>query len=573
MSDWAFLRQVFRGSRIWTGSAYLLLALTWAAGIALLALSGWFITASALAGAGLLLGLELFTPSAGIRAAALLRTLARYGERVIGHEAVLRVLASLRARSFASIARLPIASQRQLRSGDLQHRLTADIDTLDGVPLRITGPVVAASLAVLAATVLAYWLAPWPAAVLILAAAMLTLAASLLAARLGQARGRAVVDRRSRQRVALLDYFGGLADLIAYGRADSQRMLLNDLDREQARGVLLQERVALLADQAVQALVGMTTLAMLALALHWHAADAIDAPVAVLLTLMTLGLNEALSTLPGAFWRTGESLQAAARLQSLGVDPGGSSTRATTGRDLIEEGLPDAPTLHVHDLAIGFAREHPLLTGLDFSLQPGYPLVIHGRSGLGKSTLLDTLAGERPPLDGMVTLAEREVGAWPEPQRYRCIGYLPQETLLLDTSIAGNLRLGRPELTDQALWAALEAVDLAQTLRREGSGLDYRVGEMGRRLSGGQARRLALAWLILRDTPIILLDEPLSGLDRATEQRVLARIAPWLATRRAVIVTHAPERLPAEWPRHAIEPATMPRGRRETVRQDEGRLP
>jgi len=573
MSDWAFLRQVFRGSRIWTGSAYLLLALTWAAGIALLALSGWFITASALAGAGLLLGLELFTPSAGIRAAALLRTLARYGERVIGHEAVLRVLASLRARSFASIARLPIASQRQLRSGDLQHRLTADIDTLDGVPLRITGPVVAASLAVLAATVLAYWLAPWPAAVLILAAAMLTLAASLLAARLGQARGRAVVDRRSRQRVALLDYFGGLADLIAYGRADSQRMLLNDLDREQARGVLLQERVALLADQAVQALVGMTTLAMLALALHWHAADAIDAPVAVLLTLMTLGLNEALSTLPGAFWRTGESLQAAARLQSLGVDPGGSSTRATTGRNLIEEGLPDAPTLHVHDLAIGFAREHPLLTGLDFSLQPGYPLVIHGRSGLGKSTLLDTLAGERPPLDGMVTLAEREVGAWPEPQRYRCIGYLPQETLLLDTSIADNLRLGRPELTDQALWAALEAVDLAQTLRREGSGLDYRVGEMGRRLSGGQARRLALAWLILRDTPIILLDEPLSGLDRATEQRVLARIAPWLATRRAVIVTHAPERLPAEWPRHAIEPATMPRGRRETVRQDEGRLP
>ncbi|TVP79482.1 thiol reductant ABC exporter subunit CydC [Thioalkalivibrio sp.] len=567
MSDWGFLRQVFRGSRVWTGSAYLLLALTWAAGIALLALSGWFITASALAGAGLLLGLELFTPSAGIRAAALLRTLARYGERVIGHEAVLRVLASLRARSFASISQLPIASQRQLRSGDLQHRLTADIDTLDGVPLRITGPVVAASLAVLAATALAYWLAPWPAAVLLLATAILTLAASLLAARLGQARGRALVERRSRQRVALLDYFGGLADLIAYGRADSQRMLLDDLDREQARGVLLQERVALLADQAVQGLVATTTLTMLALALHWHAAGAIDAPVAVLLTLMTLGLNEALSTLPGAFWRTGESLQAAARLRSLGVDPGGRPARATTGRDRTEEGLlPDAPTLHAHDLGIGFAGEPPLLTGLDFSLQPGQPLVIHGRSGLGKSTLLETLAGERPPLDGTVTLAGREVGAWSEPRRYRWIGYLPQETLLLDTSVAGNLRLGRPELTDQALWTALETVDLAQALQREGAGLDYLVGEMGRRLSGGQARRLALAWLILRDTPIILLDEPFSGLDGATEQRVLARLAPWFATRRAVIVTHAPERLPAEWPRHALQPATITAGRRGAMR-------
>ncbi len=556
MSDWGFLRQVFRGSRVWTGSAYLLLALTWAAGIALLALSGWFITASALAGAGLLLGLDLFTPSAGIRAAALLRTLARYGERVIGHEAVLRVLASLRARSFASISQLPIASQRQLRSGDLQHRLTADIDTLDGVPLRITGPVVAAALAVLAATVLASWLAPWPAALLILATAILTLAASLLAARLGQARGRALVERRSRQRVALLDYFGGLADLIAYGRADSQRMLLDELDREQARGVQLQERVALLADQAVQGLVAMTTLAMLALALHWHAAGSIDAPVAVLLTLMTLGLNEALSTLPGAFWRAGESLQAAARLRSLGVDPGARAAAATTRRDPSDEGPPDAPTLHAQDLAIGFPGEHPLLTVLEFSLQPGQPLVIHGRSGLGKSTLLETLAGERPPLGGRVTLAGREVGAWPELRRYQWLGYLPQETLLLDTSIAGNLRLGRPELTDQALWTALETVDLAGVLQREGAGLDYLVGEMGRRLSGGQARRLALAWLILRDTPIILLDEPFSGLDRATEQRVLARLAPWFATRRAVIVTHAPERLPDEWPRHAIQPAS-----------------
>jgi ATP-binding cassette, subfamily C, bacterial CydC len=561
MSDWGFLRRIFRGSRVWTGSAHLLLALTWAAGIALLALSGWFITASALAGAGLLLGLELFTPSAGIRAAALLRTLARYGERVIGHEAVLRVLASLRARSFASISRLPITAQRALRSGDLQHRLTADIDTLDGVPLRITGPVVAAALAVLAATVLAWWLAPWPAALLILATAILTLAASLLAARLGQARGRALVERRSRQRVALLDYFGGLADLIAYRRAESQRTLLAALDQEQAKGVLDQERVALLADQAVQGLVATTTLGMLALALHWHAAGTVDAPVAVLLTLMTLGLNEALSTLPGAFWRTGESLQAAARLRSLGVDPADRPVGMAADLSPRPERLPHEPRLHAHGLEVGFRGERPLLTGLDFSLQPGRPLVIHGRSGLGKSTLLETLAGERPPLGGMVTLAGREVGAWPEPRRYRWIGYLPQETRLLDTSVAGNLRLGRPELTDQALWTALETVDLAEALRREGSGLDYMVGEMGRRLSGGQARRLALAWLMLRDTPIVLLDEPFSGLDHATEQRVLSRLAPWLATRLAVIVTHAPERLPAEWPRQEIQRATAPDSR------------
>jgi ATP-binding cassette, subfamily C, bacterial CydC len=552
MSDWAFLRRVFRDRRVWTGSAYLLLALTWAAGIALLALSGWFITASALAGAGLLLGLELFTPSAGIRAAALLRTVARYGERVVGHEAVLRVLAGLRARSFASISRLPIAAQRQLRSGDLQQRLTADIDTLDGVPLRITGPVVAATLAIVAATLLASWLAPWPAALLILFAAILTLAASLLAAWLGQARGRALVERRSRQRVALLDYFGGLADLIAYRRADAQRGLLESLEHDQATRLLLQERVALVADQAVQAVVAVATLAMLGFALHWYGAGTVDAPVAVLLTLMTLGLNEALSTLPGALWRTGEALQAAARLRALGVDPGGRVSAATAGGERPLAQTPADAPFQVRDLAIGFPGHRPLLTGLNFSLQPGRPLVIHGGSGLGKSTLLDTLAGERAPLNGAVTLAGRALHDWPEALRYRAVGYLPQETLLLDASVAANLRAGRPELPDAALWQALETVDLADALRREGSGLDYTVGEMGRRLSGGQARRLALAWLLLRDTPVVLMDEPFSGLDQATERRVLARIRPWLEARRAVIVTHAPDRLPPAWPRHEM---------------------
>lgn len=552
MSDRAFLRQVFQGSRVWTGSAYLLLALTWAAGIALLALSGWFITASALAGAGLLLGLELFTPSSGIRAAALLRTLARYGERVVGHEAVLRVLARLRARSFASISRLPIAAQRQLRSGDLQHRLTVDIDTLDGVPLRITGPVVAATLAVLVATLLASWLAPWPAPLLILSTATLTLAASLFAARLGQSHGRAIVERRSRQRVALLDYFGGLADLIAYRRTDTQRGLLESLENEQATRLLLQERVALVADQAVQVVVGLATLAMLGFALHWYGTGAVDAPVAVLLTLMTLGLNEALSTLPGAFWRSGEALQAATRLRALGVDPGGRGSATAAGGERPLAQPPADARFQVHDLAIGFPGHQPLLTGLDFSLQPGRPLVIHGGSGLGKSTLLDTLAGERAPRAGKVTLAGRALEDWPEPLRYRSVGYLPQETLLLDASVAANLRAGRPDLPDAALWQALQAVDLADALRREGSGLDYAVGEMGRRLSGGQARRLALAWLLLRDTPVVLLDEPFSGLDQTTEQRVLARIQPWLEARRAVIVTHAPERLPPDWPRHEI---------------------
>ncbi len=551
MSDLSFLRQLFRRRRGWTTLAYLLLALTWSAAIALLALSGWFITAAALAGAGLLLGFDLFTPSAGIRAAALLRTLARYGERIVGHEAVLRVLADLRSASFAAIARLPLADQRRMRSGDLQQRLLADIDTLDGVPLRITGPLVAAALAVLGAAGLAGWLAPWPAPLLIAGAAAATLAASAVAAHFGQPRSRALVERRSRERVALLDYFGGLPELLAYRRTGSYEADLRRREREQSRAVLLQERVALSADQAVQAVVALGALAMLALALGWHGEGQISAPVAVLLALMTLGLNEALSSLPGALWRSGESLQAASRLRRLGVSPPG--TEGPPVQPFCRSGdRPADATFRVEDLAVGFVEQAPLLSGLAFEVEVGRPLVIHGASGRGKTTLLETLAGERLPLAGSVALAGRPLEQWPEPVRYRAIGYLPQKNTLLDDTVAANLRLGLPGLSDEELWAALDTVELADPLRREGSGLDYRTGERGRRFSGGQARRLSLAWLLLRDPPVVLLDEPFAGLDASLEERILARVTPWLQNRRAVLVTHAPERLPEGWARLAI---------------------
>jgi ATP-binding cassette, subfamily C, bacterial CydC len=290
----------------------------------------------------------------------------------------------------------------------------------------------------------------------------------------------------------------------------------------------------------VQLLVALATLAMLGLSLKWYLQGVVSAPVAVLLTLMTLGLNEALGGLPGAWWRIGESLEAAHRLQALAQPASG-----TAPPKAVQTIPAQGHRMTVSDLALGFDASRPVLQGLGFELEPGRPLIIDGPSGRGKSCLLDTLAGELPPLAGEVRLAGQALAAWPEAQRLRLIGYLAQETLLLDDTLALNLRLGREDLDDAALWEALERVDLAGTLRRRGHGLDYRVGERGRRLSGGEARRVALAWLMLRDRPVALLDEPFSGLDRETEARVLRSLVPWLEARRAVIVTHAPGRLPA----------------------------
>ncbi|WP_019589194.1 MULTISPECIES: thiol reductant ABC exporter subunit CydC [unclassified Thioalkalivibrio] len=546
MTDREYLQRLFTSRLGWSLLAWLLLAVTWVSGIVLLALSGWFITATALAGAGMLATLDIYSPSGGIRAAAVLRTIARYFERVTGHEAVLRILSDLRATTFRQLARWPARRLASLRSGDLQARLTSDIDTLDAIPLRVVGPMVGALLALVSAVAIALWLAPPLAAVILLVAAAITLITAGLAAAAGRRHGRRLVQEESNERVALLDYFGGLPELTAFGRLEERRAALARRAREGAARRLTQERAGVLGEQGVQLVVMLTTLAMLGYALHAYAEGLISGPVAVLLTLMTLGLNEALGSLPGAWWRLGESLEAARRLRETEAEAEGPEP---AGAEPVE--LPPGP-LEARGLSVGFRADRPLAGPLDIRPEPGYPLVVHGISGRGKTALLETLAGELAPTGGELRWGEQDLTTLDPDTRHRVIGYLPQRVRLLDDSLAANLRLGRPDLPADRLWAVLDQVRIAPLLQRMGYSLEYPLGEDAGNLSGGQARRVALAWLLLQDRPVALLDEPFAGLDEATEAAILERIGPWLEARQTVIVTHAPRRMPAHWPRLAL---------------------
>lgn len=555
MSTLGWLIRQYRPWLGWAALTVTLLALTWAAGIGLLALSGWFIVACALAGAGRLAGLDIFTPSAAIRAAALLRTLARYGERLAGHALVLRVLASLRARSFAAIAALPLSEQRRLRSADLLARLTADIDALEAAPLKLLAPLTAAALSAAAAVALASWLAPAAAALLLAGLALSALLLSLAAAAAGREAGARLVRARTLQRQYVLDHIHALAELCVYRREPDSRRRLRRIDRIQRRRRCGQERIASLGEHGVQALVGLSAVAILGLALVWHGEGRLAAPLVALLALLTLGLGEVLASLPGACWSWGEIRAAAGRVAALE-----SGARAP-----VPSAAPREPTplRRVELIALQPGIDgRPLCAAITERLEPGRPLVVHGPSGAGKSTLLETVLGERPALTGTVLLDGQPLQSLTEAERYRRIGLLPQQPLLLDASVAELLTLGLPEPMDPArLWAALDEVGLAEPIASSGQGLALRVGEFGLRLSGGQARRLALAALRLRDPGLVLLDEPFAGLDGDSEARLLRALSPWLAKRCVLIASHKPERLPAEWPRLRIDP--LPRASKE----------
>jgi len=545
MTAWVFMLRLYRHRLGWLAVAWLFLAITWMAGAALLALSGWFITASALAGMGLLVGLNIFTPSTAIRGVALLRPVGRYLERVIGHEAILRLLTDLRIQLFGQLAHAPARRlhtlQPQERHADLVTRLTQDVDTLDAVPLRVIGPLAAACLTVLAALGATVVWGTGPMAWVLGLGSIGIVAASLAVVALGRQSGRALVAGRAAQRQAVHDHLDGLAELRAYQKHTDHLAALDQQFRTQTAREQRQDMVNSWGEHGVQALLGIWLMGLVALG--W---ESLEAPVLALLALLALGLGEALGSLPGALWRTGESEAAAQRLMALRA-PG-------TPPEYTPPVAPSEPTAALTSRAFAVdgllcQRQSGQWHPWSMQLEAGRPLVVHGASGCGKSALLDTLAGELQPLQGRIQLGSLDWLAAPDSTRYTHMAYLGQQDHLLDLTVRDYLLLGLPPKPDALLHHTLQAVDLDDVLHRTGDGLDYRLGPRGSRVSGGQARRLQLAALLLRDPALVLLDEPFRGLDAPTVQRVLHTLTPWLATRCCVLVSHAPEALPASWPR------------------------
>lgn len=499
-----------QGARLLT--AAVTAALVSAAAVLLLGVSGWFITASALAGmagAAVAHSFNFMVPSALIRFFAIVRTGSRYAERVTGHDAALKALGALRPQLFEAVARGPATRALGLAGGEASSRMVQDVDAIQNRFVRLSAPW-GASAGLLAGLGLAL-LTGWTTALAIAAASALgVLGAALVGRWLAEPAGRAVQAASGDLKTDFAAFAAAAPELQAYGVKPWA------VERLAERGAVLERATERLTASGGWIMLTQSAAMALAVAGVMATAGAASAPLIALAILAAVVTVESASALLTAFRHNGAVEAAVERLGEL-LEAGSAA------------GLPvTAPIITL---------PCPALT-----LSPPQRLAITGPSGAGKTTLIERWMHLRAPQPGEASLGGVDA-ADISPEAARALfAYAPQQAVLLAGSVRDNLKLALPGADDEALWAALDDADLADRVRAAPAGLNAPLGENGARLSGGERRRLGLARAYLRPAPWLVLDEPTEGLDAVTEARVLERLAARLQRtgQGLVLVSHRP---------------------------------
>jgi ATP-binding cassette subfamily C protein CydC len=520
---WATLRGLGRpGSRaglprgLAVGLALAILAA--AASAALMGLAGWLIVRSAQTGLSVTSTFSWIYLAAGVEALAVVRTAARYGERLTTHEATLQVLARLRARVFASATRMTPRRLHRFHSGDLLDRVQADIDALDRVVLAVAVPAVVAAVVGTSGLAVLALIRPEFAMVTGLAMAV-ALTGDLLAGRRGRRAGGELARARAAARARLVELLDGRMEIAAYGAGPralaelSQRFGATDAPRRRwsARegagqlGTDLAGAVAVAAVLADGAGLGGRPLSPAILAFA---------------ALLTMTMFEVAGSLAAIGPAAGQALVAWRRLNEM---TGLGARHVPADPAVPQPKAPESRTwargdITLRGLIAGMADE-PALWIDQLDLAGGGFTVLTGASGAGKSTLLRVLAGALQPMAGTVRIG----GTDPHALRYENlvadVTFMEQDSQLLSGTVADNLRLAHPDAGADELREAMKAAVLAGHVD-----LASQLGPGGEGLSGGQRRRLGVAQAYLRHPGLLLLDEPTEGLDHHTARALLENL-------------------------------------------------
>jgi ATP-binding cassette subfamily C protein CydC len=522
MSPIRRILSLWRGHFAYLGLGALLALAALAAGIGLMANAGRFI-AVAVTGGILLVPIIL-------QATGTARVLLRYTERVVSHDAMFRALTSIRIWFFSGLAHSAAGGLGFRKAGDVLARLVNDVEALDGLYLRIIVPGLGAVLLLPLLAVFLCRESIWAAILILPIFAFIAFILPLRAARLAASNTGQTGIAMSALRSAALDALTGLREVkifAAEGRMlaqiQSQEAAYLAAQRDFSRQSSRLNTTSFLAAQAA-------TLLAILLALIITGASPLAAVIAVFVLIAAF---EATAGLPRAGILFGQAQDAAARVVAA------ATTAPRVPDPATPAALPSSNALAFEHVSFRYADNLPyVFENLSLQLPSNTHTAILGPSGAGKSTIAALLLKLVAPDAGRIRLGPTDIAALPAEALRSRIAYLSQSTHLFADTIRNNLRLGDPTADDARLWEALAAAQLTETIHALPDGLNTWLGESGNTLSGGQARRLALARTLLSPAPILILDEPCAGLDYATEIEFLKTLNNATKNRTILLIVH-----------------------------------
>ena len=503
------------------------------ASIALMGTSAWLISRAAQHPSEASLTLAIV----GVQVFGLSRGFFRYGERLVGHDAALRVLADLRVGVYNRLEAIAPAGLPLFRRGDLVSRVVDDVDSLQDVVLRVIQPFAVACL-VGAGTVAVMWiLLPGAGAVLLVALVLSATVVPWLTGRLARREECKQASARGELGAAVIDLVEGAPELTVMGGTGEQVERIAQADRRLRATARQGAGTTGIGLGLTTALAGLASWGALTLGVHATHGGHLDGALLAALALIPLAAFELVAPLPAATQALQRSRSAAGRVFA-----------ATDAPIPVEE--PEAPrllqlqgdgphTLSLRSVWTGYpGTDRPVLRGVDLDLAPGRRVAIVGRSGAGKSTLADVLVRFLPVDSGEATLDGVPLERLSSDEVRRVVGLVEQSPHLFATTLAENLRVGRRAATDDELVDVLTRVGLGDWLAGLPAGLATRVGRAGGRLSGGQRQRVAVARALLADFSILILDEPAEHLDPVSADLLTADLLALTEGRSTLFITH-----------------------------------
>ena len=524
------LLSFLNGSWNWVALSVLLSTLTIGSSVALIGTSAWLISTAGLHPSVADLGVSVV----GVRFFGISRGLFRYLERLVSHNVTFRLLARLRVWFYEKLEPLAPARLLEFKSGDLLARVIGDVETLENFYVRVISPALTAILIGLLVAVFFASFFPPIALVLIGFFLILGLLLPLLTQLASRKPGQRLILQRADIQSQLVDGIQGIADLLAFGRGADRLQQISKAGKTYGGTQKEMARVNGVHSALGTLFTNLGVWLVLLLVIPQVTAGNLKGVMLGTFALMTLASFEAVTPLPLAAQMWNASREAAKRLFEV-VDADPAVKDDTRGTILDTR----SSAIELSNITFSYsAQSTPALQNVTFTVPTGKSMAIVGPSGAGKSTIANLLLRFWDYEAGDIHLGGTSLKSLDQDEVRKRLALVSQNSYFFNTSIRENLRLARRSASPEEMEAAARAAQAHEFILGLPKGYDSLIGEQGFRLSGGERQRLAIARALLRNSPILILDEPTANLDHQTEKQVLDTLFETMRQKTSLLITH-----------------------------------